>query len=285
MKIENYRHSLAHIMAFAMKRIFKKVSFGIGPSIDNGFYYDVLTKQNITEDTLKDIENEMKKIIDQKYTFYKKEIKISDAIKLFEELKQEFKVQLLGDLKEFGTTDKREIEAIKNKEAKKKEAVKTVNIYVLGEVKKDFTVKDLIKNQDNLFVDLCKGPHVKSTDQIDKDSFRLIEVAGAYFRGDEKNKMLTRVYGVAFEKEADLKEYLEAMEEAKKRDHNKIGRELGYFTTVDYIGQGLPILLPKGAKTMQILQRFVEDEEERRGYQMTRTPLMAKNDLYKISGH
>ena len=133
------------------------------------------------------------------------------------------------------------------------------------------------------FVDLCTGPHAPSTGRI--KAFKLIQVAGAYWRGDEKNKMLQRIYGTAFTKKNELDEYLAALEEARKRDHNKLGRELGYFTTVDYIGQGLPILMPKGAKVIQILQRFVEDEEERRGYMLTKTPFMAKRELYKISGH
>ncbi|HEY8348954.1 MAG TPA: threonine--tRNA ligase [Clostridia bacterium] len=133
------------------------------------------------------------------------------------------------------------------------------------------------------FVDLCAGPHIPSTGRI--KAFKLTHVAGAYWRGDEKNKMLQRIYGTAFPKKSELDEYLAAMEEARKRDHNKLGRELGYFTTVDYIGQGLPILMPKGAKVIQILQRFVEDEEERRGYMLTKTPFMAKRELYKISGH
>jgi threonyl-tRNA synthetase len=133
------------------------------------------------------------------------------------------------------------------------------------------------------FTDLCAGPHIPSTGKV--KAFRLTQVAGAYWRGNEKNKMLQRIYGTAFTKKNEMEEYLAALEEARKRDHNKIGRELGYFTTVDYIGQGLPIMLPKGAKVIQLLQRFVEDEEERRGYILTKTPFMAKRELYKISGH
>lgn len=133
------------------------------------------------------------------------------------------------------------------------------------------------------FTDLCAGPHLASTGEI--KAFKLTQVAGAYWRGNEKNKMLQRIYGTSFPNKLQLKTYLDQQEEARKRDHNKIGRELGFFTTVDYIGQGLPILLPKGARTIQLLQRFVEDEEERRGYQLTKTPFMAKSDLYKISGH
>ena len=133
------------------------------------------------------------------------------------------------------------------------------------------------------FVDLCAGPHLENTGEV--RAFRLLQTAGAYWRGSEKNKMLQRIYGTSFPDKASLKAHLDALEEARKRDHNKIGRELEYFTTTDYIGQGLPILLPKGAKVIQILSRFVEDEEERRGYLLTKTPYIAKSDLYKISGH
>ena len=133
------------------------------------------------------------------------------------------------------------------------------------------------------FVDLCRGPHMPSTGRI--KAFRLTSITGAYWRGDEKNKMLTRIYGTAFEKKSELEEYLAKVEEAKKRDHNKLGRELGLFMTEEVVGQGLPLLMPKGAKMMQILTRFVEDEEERRGFMLTKTPYMAKNDLYRISGH
>lgn len=133
------------------------------------------------------------------------------------------------------------------------------------------------------FTDLCAGPHIMKTGQV--KAFKLLQVSGAYWRGNENNKMLQRIYGISFPDKKLLKEHLEMLEEAKKRDHNKLGRELGYFTTIDVVGQGLPLLMPKGAKTYQILTRFVEDEEQKRGYQLTKTPLMAKSDLYKISGH
>lgn len=133
------------------------------------------------------------------------------------------------------------------------------------------------------YTDLCAGPHLPFTGRV--KAFKLTSLAGAYWRGDEKNKMLQRIYGTAFDKKSDLEEYLVRLEEAKKRDHNKLGRELGIFTTSDLVGQGLPLIMPKGAKVLQILQRFVEDEEEKRGYQLTKTPFMAKNDLYKVSGH
>ena len=158
-----------------------------------------------------------------------------------------------------------------------------------GEKYKVELIKDLPEDavisfyKQGTFTDLCRGPHLPNTGKI--KAFKLTSVTGAYWRGNEKNKMLTRIYGTAFEKKAQLEEYLVATEEAKKRDHNKIGRDLGIFMTSDVIGQGLPILMPKGAKMIQILSRFVEDEEEKRGFQITKTPLMAKSDLYKISGH
>lgn len=158
-----------------------------------------------------------------------------------------------------------------------------------GEVYKVELISDLPEDavisfyKQGEFVDLCAGPHVETTSKI--KNIKLLNVAGAYWRGSEKNKMLQRIYGTAFEKKADLDAYVLALEEAKKRDHNKLGRELELFTTVDVIGQGLPILLPKGARVIQLLQRFVEDEEQKRGYHLTKTPLMAKRDLYKISGH
>jgi threonyl-tRNA synthetase len=133
------------------------------------------------------------------------------------------------------------------------------------------------------FIDLCAGPHLEHTGMV--QAFKLTQIAGAYWRGSESNKMLQRIYGTSFPDRKQLKTYLKQLEEARKRDHNKLGRELGYFTTTDYIGQGLPIFLPKGARVLQQLQRFVEDEEEKRGYQLTRTPFLAKSDLYKISGH
>lgn len=158
-----------------------------------------------------------------------------------------------------------------------------------GEIYKVELIRDLPEGEEisfykqGEFVDLCAGPHIPSTGKV--KAFKLLQVAGAYWRGNEKNKMLQRIYGTSFTKKNQLDEYLTMLEEAKKRDHNKLGRELEFFTTVDYIGQGLPILMPKGAKVVQILQRFVEDEEERRGYMLTKTPFMAKSDLYKVSGH
>lgn len=173
------RHSLAHIMALALKRLYKDVDFGIGPETENGFYYDVLTKKPIVEEDLIKIEDEMKKIINEELNFTKLEIKLNDAIKLFTVLNQEFKIELLNDLKEYGTTDQNEIILIKDKKQKKGTKISMVNIYVLGNIKKDTTIKELTKN-DSIFIDLCRGPHIKKSKEINIDAFKISKVAGAY---------------------------------------------------------------------------------------------------------
>lgn len=239
-----YRHSAAHIMAQAVKRIYPTVKVAIGPAIANGFYYDFDFITPLPKDALAGIEAEMKKIIKENIRITREVVSKKDALSLMSEFDEKYKVELINELPE-------------NEE---------ITFYRQGD-----------------FIDLCAGPHVPSTKYI--KAFKLTSVTGAYWRGDEKNKMLTRIYGTAFDKKADMLAYLEAVEEAKKRDHNKLGRELGIFMTDENVGQGLPLFMPKGAKVFQVLSRFVEDEEERRGYLMTRTPYMAKSALYKISGH
>ena len=239
-----YRHTAAHILAQAVKRLFKDVKLAIGPAIENGFYYDFDTSETFSFEDFAAIEKEMEKIAAENLKLERFELPRAEAIAYMEELNEPYKVELIRDLPE--------------------DAV--ISFYKQGE-----------------FVDLCAGPHAESTGKV--KNIKLMNVAGAYWRGSEKNKMLQRIYGTAFEKKADLDAYVTAVEEAKKRDHNKLGRELELFTTVDVIGQGLPILLPKGARVIQLLQRFVEDEEQKRGYLLTKTPFMAKRDLYKISGH
>ena len=240
-----YRHSMAHVLAKALTEIYPDIKLTIGPAIDDGFYYDVDLDASITVEDFKRIEEKMSEIIKRDELFIRKEISKSDALKLFKNNPYKFEI----------------INELPNNEV--------ISIYYLGED----------------FVDLCRGPHVESTKYLRGFAFKLNKVSGAYWRGDAKNKMLQRVYVYGFLDKADLKEYIRRLEEALKRDHNKLGRELGLFTTVDYIGQGLPILLPKGAKIIQTLQRFVEDEEAKRGWLLTKTPFMAKSDLYKISGH
>ncbi len=239
-----YRHTASHIMAQAVKRLFKGIKLAIGPAIENGFYYDFDADQPFTAETLVKIESQMQKIIDENLPIERFELPRSEARKLMQDAGEVYKVELIDALPEG----------------------ETISFYRQGE-----------------FTDLCAGPHLPFTGRV--KAFKLTSLAGAYWRGDEKNKMLQRIYGTAFDKKSDLEEYITRLEEAKKRDHNKLGRELGLFTTSDIVGQGLPLLMPKGAKVIQILQRFVEDEEERRGYQLTKTPYMAKSDLYKVSGH
>ncbi len=241
-----FRHTASHVMAQAVKRLYPETKLAIGPATDEGFYYD-FDREPFTQEEFAEIEKEMKKIVKENIPLEYFELPRADAIKLMEEAGEPYKVELINDLPE--------------------DAV--ISFYKQGD-----------------FTDLCAGPHLLSTKPI--KAFKITNEAGssgAYWRGNEKNKMLARIYATAFTKASDLEEYLAQREEAKKRDHNKLGRELGIFTTTDVIGQGLPLLMPKGTKIIQTLQRFIEDEEERRGYVRTKTPLMAKSDLYKISGH
>ncbi|MBY6931512.1 threonine--tRNA ligase [Clostridium botulinum] len=236
------RHSISHVLAYAVKRLFPETKLAIGPSIATGFYYDFDKDVAFSAQDLEKLEAEMKKIIKENPLIEKFELPRDEALELMKD--EPYKVELINDLGED----------------------EIISFYKIGE-----------------FTDLCAGPHVMSLKPI--KAIKLIRSAGAYWKGDEKNKMLTRIYGTAFLKKSELDEYLDAVEEAKKRDHNKLGRELKLFTTDENVGQGLPLLMPKGAKIVQTLQRWVEDEEERRGYVLTKTPLMAKSDLYKISGH
>ena len=239
-----FRHTAAHMLAQAVKRLYPDAKLAIGPAIENGFYYDFDVPKAFSPSDLAEIEKEMRRIAHEAYQIERFELPREEAVALMEKSGEPYKVELIRDLPDDSV----------------------ISFYRQGE-----------------FVDLCAGPHVESTGIV--KHIKLMRVAGAYWRGSEKNKMLQRIYGTAFEKKADLDAYIARVEEAKKRDHNKLGRELELFTTVDMIGQGLPVLLPKGARVIQLLQRFVEDEEQRRGYLLTKTPFLAKSDLYKISGH
>ena len=243
---KTYWHTCSHVLAQAVKRLWPEVKLAIGPSIDNGFYYDMLAPFSFTPENLEQIEAEMRKICKEKLKLERFELPRAEAIKFMEEKEEPFKVELINDLPE--------------------DAV--ISFYKQGE-----------------FTDLCAGPHLDSTGRIKGNAIKLTACNAAYWRGDSNRETLQRIYGVAFPKKEELDAYLAQAEEAKKRDHNKLGRELEYFTTVDCIGQGLPVLLPKGARVVQVLQRWVEDTEQKRGYLLTKTPLMAKRDLYKISGH
>ncbi len=243
---KTYWHTCSHVLAQAMKRLHPEVKLAIGPSIENGFYYDFDTPRPFTPEDLEALEAEIRKICKEKLKLERFELPREEAIKFMEEKGEPYKVELINDLPE--------------------DAV--ISFYKQGD-----------------FTDLCAGPHLDSTGRIKGNAVKLTSATGAYWRGDSNRKMLQRIYGVAFPKKDELDEYLAKQAEALKRDHNKLGRELEYFTTVDVIGQGLPVLLPKGAKVIQILQRWIEDTEASRGYLLTKTPLMAKRDLYRISGH
>ena len=243
---KTYWHTCSHVLAQAVKRLWPEVKLAIGPSIETGFYYDLLAPFAFTPEHLEQIEAEMRKICKEKLKLERFELPREEAIKFMEEKDEPFKVELINDLP----------------------ADAHISFYKQGE-----------------FTDLCAGPHLDSTGRIKGNAIKLTACNAAYWRGDSKRETLQRIYGVAFPKKEELDAYLKEREEAVKRDHNKLGRELEYFTTVDCIGQGLPVLLPKGARVVQVLQRWVEDVEQKRGYLLTKTPLMAKRDLYKISGH
>lgn len=244
--LEVMRHSTAHLLAQAIKRIYggDKVKLGIGPVIEDGFYYDIDMEQSITPEDLAAIEKEMEKIVKENLPITRREVSREEALGIFEEINDPLKLELIRDLPE-GVA---------------------ITIYDQGE-----------------FFDLCRGPHLPSTGRI--KSFKLLSVAGAYWRGDSKNKMLQRIYGTAFAKKAELDEHLHFLEEAKKRDHRKLGRELKMFTFSREVGQGLPLWLPYGAKVRRTLERYIVDLEEKLGYTHVYTPVLANVELYKISGH
>ncbi len=239
------RHTAAHIMAQAIKRLYPEAVFAYGPATEKGFYYDVdLGDKKLTDDDLLAIEKEMKKITKENLPIKAYSLPRDEAVKLMEERGEKYKVEHIADLDEDAT----------------------ITFFQQGD-----------------YIDMCVGPHLCYTKAL--KAFKVTKISGAYWKNDKNNKMLTRVNGTAFATQDELDEYLKMVEEAEKRDHNKIGRELEFFTTVDSIGQGLPILLPKGSRVIQLLQRWVEDTEQKRGYLLTKTPLMAKRELYKISGH
>ncbi|MFB7637600.1 threonine--tRNA ligase [Peribacillus butanolivorans] len=242
--LEVLRHSTAHLMAQAIKRLYKNAKFGVGPVIEGGFYYDMDLEESLTPEDLPLIEKEMKKIVNENLEIARIEVSRDEAISRFKEIGDEYKLEL--------------IDAIP--------ADQQVTIYEQGE-----------------FFDLCRGIHVPSTGKIKE--FKLLSVAGAYWRGDSKNKMLQRIYGTAFFKKEELSEHLRFLEEAKERDHRKIGKELNLFMSSQKVGQGLPMWLPKGATIRRTIERYIVDKEERLGYDHVYTPVMGSVDLYKTSGH
>jgi threonyl-tRNA synthetase len=242
-RLELMRHSASHVLAEAILSIFPNAKFGIGPAIEDGFYYDFELPRGLTPEDLPALEAKMTEIIKADELFVRSEISKSEANTLF--AKQPYKLELIGEL-----------------------PGDTVTIYTQG-----------------TFTDLCRGPHVKSTREITVNAFKLEKIAGAYWRGSEKNTMLQRVYGLAFRNKKDLEEYLKLQEEIKKRDHRKIGKELDLFVFSDLVGKGLPLFTEKGSIIRRILERFVTDEEIKRGYKHVYTPDLASVELYKTSGH
>ena len=241
--IEKIRHSLSHILASAILEIYPKTKLGIGPAIENGFYYDFQLQKPLEENNLQEIEKKMRELISQKIKFEKENISKARAKKLF--AIQPYKLELINEL-----------------------PGQNVSIYKTGE-----------------FVDLCKGPHINNTKEIPINAFKLTKIAGAYWKGSEKNKMLTRIYGLAFETEKELMDYLKMQEEAEKRDHRKLGKDLKIFTFSDFVGPGLPLWLPNGAAIIEEIEKLAKEMEAKAGYSRVKTPHIAKEIMYKTSGH
>lgn len=245
-KLEIMRHSCSHVMALVIKKLFPNTKFGIGPAIENGFYYDFDLSNPLTPEKLPKIEKEMKKIISQNLPFEKKDLKIEEAVELFNKLNQPYKIELINELKNQGEN--------------------SLSVYQTGD-----------------FTDLCRGPHLKSTKEI--GAFKLTKIAGAYWRGDEKNKMLTRVYGVAFANEKELNDHLLKVQEAEKRDHRNVGKELELFSFDEEVGQGLPLWHPKGALLRHLVEDYLYKELTNQGYSWVVTPHIGNISLWKTSGH
>ena len=262
------RHSLAHIMATAVQHLWPSVKFGVGPVVENGFYYDVdLGEQSISNEDFATLEKEMRKIIAADQAFEKSELAIDKAIDWAKKTKQPYKSELLNDLKRAGTTAAKDIDATElGLEAKKDSKIAEVSFYTNGD-----------------FTDLCRGPHVASTGKV--GAFKLIRVSGAYWRGKEGNPQMQRIYGVAFETEKEMRTHLTMLEEAKKRDHRKLGQELDLFVFSDMVGSGLPLFTPRGTVLREQLCDFSNELRERYGYQKVWVPHMTKKDLYEASGH
>lgn len=242
--LEVYRHSAAHLMAQAVKRLYADVKLGIGPVIENGFYYDIDLPHRLTHEDFSKIEDEMKKIVKEDHPIRRKVISREEALRIYEEMGDPYKLELIRELP----------------------ADEEITLYEQGE-----------------FFDLCRGPHVPSTGKL--KNFKLLSVAGAYWRGDADNPMLQRIYGTIWPKQSQLEAHLKRLEEAKERDHRKLGKELGIFTLSKEVGQGLPLWLPNGATIRRIIERYIVDKEERLGYHHVYTPHLASVELYKTSGH
>ncbi|MBU2025283.1 threonine--tRNA ligase [Patescibacteria group bacterium] len=249
MNSQAFKHSAAHVLAAALVKLYPEIKLATGPATQNGYYYDFELPKSITPHDLGKIQKQMRKIISQNLPIKKERISIDRAKKIFKKLNQTYKLELIDDLI-------------------KKEGKKPVTIYKIGGM-----------------IDLCKGPHLKSTKELNARGIQLTKLSGAYWKADEKNKMLQRIYGLAFSSKEKMEKFIQTAEQAKQRDHRKIGKELDLFITSDLVGKGLPLLTPKGAAIRQELEKFIIEEEFKRDYQRTFTPDLARTELYKKSGH
>ncbi|MBS7346188.1 MAG: threonine--tRNA ligase [Candidatus Sacchiramonaceae bacterium] len=263
-KLFKMRHSLAHIMAAAVQRIYPDAKFGVGPAIDDGFYYDIdLGENKISELNFGKIEKAMRRIISEKQDFIRQEVSIDEAIEWAKSTNQPYKVELLEDLKRTGTTDAK---LLAEGDFEASEGAETVTFYTNGKYK-----------------DLCRGPHLNNTGEV--GAFKLMRVAGAYWRGNENNPQMQRLYGVAFEAQEELDEYLEKLEQAKLRDHRKLGKELDLYTISPLVGAGLPLFTPRGTILRDVLANYSNQLRQRYGFEKVWTPHITKKDLYEKSGH
>lgn len=263
-KLFKMRHSLAHIMAAAVQRIYPDAKFGVGPAINDGFYYDIdLGDNKISENNFGKIEKAMRRIIAESQDFVRSEVSIEDAINWAKENNQPYKLELLNDLKNAGTTNAK---ILAEGDFELGDGAETVSFYTNGNYK-----------------DLCRGPHLSNTKEV--GAFKLMRVAGAYWRGDEKNPQMQRLYGVAFETQEELDDYLRKMEEAKKRDHRKLGKELDLYTVSPLVGIGLPLFTPRGTILRDVLANYSNQLRQKYGFEKVWTPHITKKDLYEKSGH
>lgn len=263
-KLYAMRHSFAHITAAAVQRLWPAAKFGVGPVVEDGFYYDIkIDGQSISEQDFPKIEKMMRRIIKERQTFDRREVTYDEAVAWANEIEQPFKLDLINDIKTYGTTDKSTIDAMQ------------------GDVGSDTSVITLYSN--GSFTDLCRGPHVANTSEV--GAFKLIRVAGAYWRGDESQPQMQRLYGVAFDTQEELDAYIYRVEEAKRRDHRKLGRELDLYTTSDLVGVGLPLFTPRGTVLRDMVASLSNELRQSAGFQKVWTPHITKKDLYEKSGH
>ena len=267
-ELKSMRHSLAHIMAQAIQHLWPQAKFGVGPAIDNGFYYDIyLDNGTISEADLSKIEEEMRKIVAADYPFERRDVSVEEAIDWAISGNQSFKVELLNDLKRSGTTVASELAGEKMGSVSDGDSkVETVSLYSQGD-----------------YTDLCRGGHVDSTGKV--GAFKLTKTAGAYWRGNENNPQMQRIYGVAFATQEELDEYLNRLEIAKQRDHRKLCKELDLYTTSPLVGIGLPLFTPRGTILRDIVAQYSNQLRQKFGFEKVWTPHITKKDLYETSGH